>query len=89
MRETYHDKHNKMLIDKQQKLLIYSLYKKMKVFHEQWYQRIKQQEEELSQFRETYHNKQHKTMIDSSANGMNVSHQLFRIKEESLKQMRE
>ena len=61
----------------------------MKVFQEQWYQIIKQQEEELSQFRETYHNKQHKTMIDSSVNVMKVSHQLFRIQEESLKEMSE
>ena len=48
----------------EQKILINSLAIKLKEFQEQWYQRGKQQQEELHQLRELYHNKQHNILID-------------------------
>ena len=44
LREKYHDKQKKLLIDKQQLFLIDSLSKKLTTFQEQWDQRIKQEE---------------------------------------------
>ena len=73
MRVTYNDKKHNILIDKQQKILIYSLAKKLKMSQERWDQRSKQQEEELQQCRETYIDKQHKIIIDSSANELKLS----------------
>ena len=72
MRKTYYNKQHKILIEKQQKLMIDSLAKKLNMFKEQWYQRSKQEEEELQQLRETYHDKKHKIVIDSSANELKV-----------------
>ena len=93
LRETYHDKQHRILIEKQQKLFIDSLSKKMNIFHENFDQGSKQEEEELQQSIETYHNKQHKTMIDSSSNKLKLSREtadkLFKIQEEILNQMRE
>ena len=63
MREKYHDKQKQILIGEQQKLLIYSLANKLKLFQEQWYQISKQEEEELQYQREKYNEKQHKIMI--------------------------
>ena len=48
----------------EQKLFIDYLSIELKEFQEQWYQRSKQQEEELKQLRETYHDKQHKIFIE-------------------------
>ena len=62
-----------MLIDRQQKILIDYLAKKLKMFQEQWNQRSKQEEEELQQLRETYHKKQHRIIIDSLSNELQVS----------------
>ena len=43
LREIYHNKQHKTFTEKQQKLFIHSLSKKMKMFQEQWDQRIKQE----------------------------------------------
>ena len=93
MRETYQDKQHTILIYKQQIILIDFLPSKLKMFQEQWYQKFKQEEEELQQLRETYHDRQYKIIIDSLANELKVSRETsdltFGRQEESLKQMRD
>ena len=73
MRETYHDKKHKILIDKQQKLLIDSLTNKLRIFQEQSDKISKQDKEELQQSREKYHDKKHKIMIGLAAKELKFS----------------